>query len=83
MGEKGETTGEKEDDKCRVSEWLVRIWKMKIGKMKSSSMLVYSIEFCSFLFLQRAKPSNLTSKNKEVVGVALSPIDHVVMNHQN
>jgi hypothetical protein len=39
--------------------------------MKIASMLDYLIEFCSFLFLQRSKSSNLASKNKEVVGVAL------------
>jgi hypothetical protein len=42
------------------------------GKWKIASLLDYSIEFCSFLFLQSTKPSNLASKNKEAVGVALS-----------
>jgi hypothetical protein len=68
--EKGE--GKKEDDgwvPC-VREWWVEIWKMKIA-----SLLDYSIKFCSYLFLQRAKPSNLTSKNKDVIGVALIPLE--------
>jgi hypothetical protein len=36
------------------------------------SLLDHSLELWSLLFLQKAKTSNLTNKNKEVVGVALS-----------
>jgi hypothetical protein len=35
------------------------------------SLLDYRIELRSFLFLQRARTSNLANKNKEVVGVTL------------